>query len=77
MGLRIRKDSQVFFSVHSGADGSRQVTAKVDATGKGTKFVAMSVTTNGDPVSCPQCFQWVLLQVLNIDHEYIKSLPHR
>jgi len=33
---------------NGGADGSRQVTAKVDATGKGTNFVAMTVTTNGD-----------------------------
>jgi len=36
-------------SFNGGGDGSRKVTAKVDATGKGTKFVAMSVTTNGDP----------------------------
>jgi len=35
-------------SFNGGKDGSRQVTAKVDATGKGTKFVAMTVTTNGD-----------------------------
>ncbi|KAF5310567.1 hypothetical protein D9619_008197 [Psilocybe cf. subviscida] len=33
---------------NGGADGSRKVTAKVDATGKGTKFVAAAVTTNGD-----------------------------
>jgi len=33
---------------NGGGDGSRKVTAKVDATGKGTKFVAMTVTTNGD-----------------------------
>jgi len=35
-------------SFNGGGDGSRKVTAKVDATGKGTKFVAMTVTTNGD-----------------------------
>ncbi|KIM47124.1 hypothetical protein M413DRAFT_440651 [Hebeloma cylindrosporum] len=33
---------------NGGRDGSRKVTAKVDATGKGTTFVAMTVTTNGD-----------------------------
>lgn len=33
---------------NGGADGSRQFTAKVDATGTGTKFVAMTITTNGD-----------------------------
>jgi len=38
----------VAISFNRGSDGSRQVTAKVDATGKGTKFVAMNVTTNGD-----------------------------
>jgi len=38
----------VAINFNGGGDGSRQVTAKVDATGKGTKFVAMSVTTNGD-----------------------------
>ena len=34
----------------SGVDGSRQVTAKVDATGTGNSFVAATVTTNGDKV---------------------------
>jgi len=43
--------TRLFALVHSGGDGSRQVTAKVDATGKGTKFVAMTVTTNGNAVS--------------------------
>jgi len=38
----------VAISFNAGPDGSRRVTAKVDATGKGTKFVAMNVTTNGD-----------------------------
>lgn len=38
----------VAISFNGGGDGSRKVTAKVDATGKGTKFVAMDVTTNGD-----------------------------
>ncbi|TFK38031.1 hypothetical protein BDQ12DRAFT_652301 [Crucibulum laeve] len=33
---------------NGGADGSRKVTAQVDATGAGTKFVAATVTTNGD-----------------------------
>jgi len=33
---------------NGGADGSRKFTAKVDATGTGTKFVAMTITTNGD-----------------------------
>jgi len=33
---------------NAGEDGSRQFTAKVDASGTGTKFVAMTVTTNGD-----------------------------
>jgi len=33
---------------NGGADGSRKVTAKVDATGTGKSFVAMTVTTNGD-----------------------------
>lgn len=32
---------------NAGADGSRQFTAKVDATGKGTDFVAAKITTNG------------------------------
>jgi len=32
---------------NAGADGSRSFTAKVDATGKGTKFVAAKITTNG------------------------------
>ncbi|KAF8155571.1 hypothetical protein B0H34DRAFT_675744 [Crassisporium funariophilum] len=38
----------VAINFNGGADGSRKVTAKVDATGKGTNFVAMTVTTNGD-----------------------------
>jgi len=33
---------------NGGADGSRKVTARVDPTGKGTNFVAMTVNTNGD-----------------------------
>jgi len=33
---------------NGGADGSRKVTARVDPTGKGTKFVTMTVNTNGD-----------------------------
>jgi hypothetical protein len=32
---------------NAGADGSRQFTAKVDPTGKGTSFVAAKITTNG------------------------------
>jgi len=43
--------TRLFALVHSGGDGSRKVTAKVDATGKGAKFVAMTVTTNGNAVS--------------------------
>lgn len=35
----------------SGVDVSLKFTAKVDATGTGTKFVAMNITTNGDNVS--------------------------
>jgi len=34
---------------NAGADGSRSVTAQVDATGTGTKFVAATVKTNGNP----------------------------
>jgi len=33
---------------NAGKDGSRQVTAKVDPTGAGKNFVAMTVTTNGN-----------------------------
>ncbi|TFK49318.1 hypothetical protein OE88DRAFT_410235 [Heliocybe sulcata] len=33
---------------NAGQDGSRQVTAKVDATGAGKSFVAATVTKNGD-----------------------------
>jgi len=33
---------------NGGADGSRKFTAKVDATGTGANFVAMTITTNGD-----------------------------
>ncbi|KAF9528620.1 hypothetical protein CPB83DRAFT_766445, partial [Crepidotus variabilis] len=33
---------------NAGSGGSRKVTAKVDATGQGKTFVAMTVTTNGD-----------------------------
>ncbi|KZT28000.1 hypothetical protein NEOLEDRAFT_1176170 [Neolentinus lepideus HHB14362 ss-1] len=33
---------------NAGTDGSRQVTAKVDATGAGKTFVAATVTENGD-----------------------------
>ncbi|PSS36964.1 hypothetical protein EW026_g2070 [Hermanssonia centrifuga] len=33
---------------NAGKDGSRQVTATVDATGTGSKFVAATVTENGD-----------------------------
>jgi len=32
-----------------GADGSRKVSAKVDPTGTGKKFVKMTVSVNGDP----------------------------
>jgi len=32
---------------NAGADGSRDFTAKVDATGTGKNFVAMTITTNG------------------------------
>lgn len=35
----------------SGTDGSRQVTAAVDATGAGTKLTPATVTQNGDLVS--------------------------
>lgn len=37
--------------IPSGSDGSRSFTAKVDATGAGTKFVAAKITTNGQAVS--------------------------
>jgi len=33
---------------NGGADGSRKFTAKVDSTGTGANFVAMTITTNGD-----------------------------
>lgn len=33
---------------NGGGDGSRQFTAKVDASGTGKSFVAMTITTNGD-----------------------------
>ncbi|KAF8903935.1 hypothetical protein CPB84DRAFT_1773746 [Gymnopilus junonius] len=33
---------------NAGTDGSRQFTAKVDATGTGKSFVAATITTNGD-----------------------------
>ena len=39
------------FMFRSGADGSRKFTAKVDATGTGKNFVAMTINTNGDAVS--------------------------
>ena len=39
-----------FFFTPSGADGSRKVTAKVDPTGTGVKFIKMTVVVNGDPV---------------------------
>ncbi|KAF8815105.1 hypothetical protein BYT27DRAFT_7080752 [Phlegmacium glaucopus] len=35
-------------SFNGGVDGSLKFTAKVDASGTGTKFVAMNITTNGD-----------------------------
>lgn len=34
-----------------GVDGSLNFTAKVDATGNGTKFVPMDITQNGNNVS--------------------------
>ncbi|KAF8816624.1 hypothetical protein BYT27DRAFT_7181445, partial [Phlegmacium glaucopus] len=37
-------------SFNGGVDGSLKFTAKVDASGTGTKFVAMNITTNGDNV---------------------------
>ncbi|PPQ84906.1 hypothetical protein CVT25_004574 [Psilocybe cyanescens] len=38
----------VAINFNGGADGSRKVTAKVDATGTGKNFVTMTVNTNGD-----------------------------
>ena len=42
-------------SYTSGKDGSRQVTAQVDATGTGKGFVAATVVTNGDAVRIFLC----------------------
>jgi len=41
--------SATAINFNGGGDGSRQFTAKVDASGTGKSFVAMTVTTNGDP----------------------------
>ena len=42
--------SATITNFNAGVDGSRQVTAKVDATGTGKSFVNAVVTTNGDKV---------------------------
>jgi hypothetical protein len=50
--IPVAADGTVTMSVvnfNAGADGSTSVAVSVDATGKGTSFVAGTVTTNGNP----------------------------
>jgi len=45
---------------NGGADGSRKVTAKVDATGTGKSFVAMTVSKNGDAAPATNAAQAIV-----------------